>query len=159
MKKVLFSLFVVMVTFASCGIDAVKFNDTIVNEQSALIAPFTEYTTKLGQAIATNTVADIKPLSDSLLTKVDKSIEIINALNTPSGGEKLKESAITYFESIKQIVNLRDKAGSLGSEPTEEQIAAFYTEYSNIIKEVTDKENSFLAVQKEFAKEKNMKLQ
>lgn len=159
MKKVLFSLFAVTLILTSCGADAVKFNDTIVKEQSALEAPFTEYVSKLGQAIATNTVADIKPLRDSLLAKIDKSIEDINALSTPSGGEKLKETAIVCFESYKKIIAMGDKAASLGSEPAEEQITAFYTEYSNIEKEVTEKENTFLAVQKEFAKEKNMKLQ
>ncbi|MDR1707007.1 MAG: hypothetical protein LBR46_03295 [Prevotella sp.] len=158
MKKVLFSLFVVMVTFASCGTDAVKFNDTIVNEERSLEAPITEYSNKLGQAMASNSYEGIKELGDSLLLKIDKSIEVIKNLKTPSGGEKFKETSIEYFESAKKIVALGNKAESLGSEPTEEQVTAFSEEYGNMIKEIAERTNAYLAVQKEFAKEKNMKL-
>lgn len=159
MKKVLFSLVTVMLILTSCGADAVKFNDTIINEEKSLEAPITEYGTKLGQAIATNTVADIKPLGDSLLAKIDKSIEVIKGLTAPSGGEKFKEASIEYFESAKKFVIFGNKAESLGSEPTEEQATAFYEEFGKIEKEITEKTNAFLAAQKEFAKEKNMKLQ
>lgn len=159
MKKVLFSLLTVMLILTSCGADAIKFNDTIVDQQRALEVPFTQYANKLGQAIATNTVADIKPLGDSLLAKIDKSIEVIKALDVPSGGEKFKETSIEYFESAKKIVTLGNKAESLGSQPTEEQATAFFTELTDMAKQVSEKKDAFLAVQKEFAKEKGMKLQ
>ncbi|MDR1091975.1 MAG: hypothetical protein LBL79_12945 [Prevotella sp.] len=159
MKKTLFSLVTVMLILTSCGADAVKFNDTIVNEQEALEVTLTEYGTKLGQAIETNAVADIKPLGDSLLTKIDKSIDVIKALNTPSGGEKFKETAIIYFEFTKQIVKLGDKAASIGNEPTEEQATAFSNEYNDIAKVIAEKGEAFRNIQKEFAKEKNMRLQ
>ena len=158
MKKVLFSLLTVMLVLTSCGADAVKFNDTIVEQEKALEAPIREYANKLGQAIATNTVADIKPLGDSLLAKIDKSIEVIKGLDVPSGGEKFKETSIEYFESAKKIVTLGNKAESLGSQPTEEQATAFFTEFNEMVKQVSEKADAFLTVQKEFAKEKGMEL-
>ncbi|GAB6007928.1 LIC11966 family surface protein [Dysgonomonas reticulitermitis] len=159
MKKVLFSLVVVMLILTSCGADAVKFNDSIIKEQTSMFSAIEDYSNKLSQAATNNSFAEIKAVSDSLLTKLDKSIEVIKGLNTPSGGEKFKEAAIDYFESAKKIITLGEKASSLGNEPTEEQATAFYEEYNNVVKDVTEKEAALLAVQKEFAKEKNMKLQ
>ncbi|MFV0536663.1 MAG: hypothetical protein ACK5M3_04730 [Dysgonomonas sp.] len=159
MKKVLFSLLTMMLIFTSCGADAVKFNDTIVKEQVSLQAPFLDYCNKFGQAIATNSVADIKPLGDDLLKKIDANIEVIKGLSAPSGGEKFKDVAIEYFESAKKIVTLQDQAGTLGDEPTEEQATAFTQEFNEVVKDMTEKEAAFHSAQKEFAKEKGMKLQ
>lgn len=158
MKKVLLSLVAVMFVLTSCGPDVVKFNDSIIKEQAALEAPVMEYSNKLGQAMATNSQADIKPLGDSLLARIDKSIEVIKGLSTPSGGEKFKEAAVDYFESAKGLVTIGEKSSSLGTEPTQEQITAFTTEFTDLVKKMTEKENAFLAAQKEFAKEKNMQL-
>lgn len=159
MKKVLFSLLTMMLILTSCGADAVKFNDTIVNEERSLEAPITAYSNKLGQSMTSNSYEGIKDLGDSLLLKIDKSIEVIKNLKAPSGGDKFKEISIEYFESAKKIVTLGNKAESLGSEPTDEQVAAFNQEYENMTKEIAEKTNAYLAAQKEFAKEKGMKLQ
>jgi len=158
MKKVLFSLLAVTFLLTSCGPDAVKFNDSIVKEQTTMISALQDYGNKLSQASSNNSFGEVKTLGDSLLIKIDKSIEVIKGLSTPSGGEKFKESAVDYFESAKKMVTLGDKAVALGEEPTQEESVAFFTEYGNIVKEVTDKENAFLAAQKEFAKDKKMEL-
>lgn len=159
MKKVLFSLLTMMLILTSCGADAVKFNDTITKEQASMVTALHDYSDKLQQASSSNSFSDVKAAGDSLLIKLDKSIEAIKGLSTPSGGEKFKEAAIDYFESIKKVVSIGEKASSLGNDPTEEQANAFYEEYSNVVKEVTEKENAVHTIQKEFAKEKGMKLQ
>jgi hypothetical protein len=157
MKKVLFSLVTVMLILTSCGADAVKFNDAIVKEQKALEVSVMEYNSKL-QTMNVSPES-FKELGDSLLMKIDKSIDVIKGLNTPSGGEKFKESTLVYFESAKQLVEMGNKAKSLGTEPTEEQAMAFMQEMTAMQNDMVGKENAFLAAQKEFAKEKNMKLQ
>ncbi len=159
MKKVLFSLLTMMLILTSCGADAVKFNDTIVKEEKSLEVPLIAYSSKLGQSMSSNSYEGIKDLGDSLLLKIDKSIEVVKNLTAPSGGDKFKETSIEYLESIKKIVTIGNKAESLGSEPTDEQVSALNEEYEQITKEITEKTNAYLTTQKEFAKEKGMKLQ
>lgn len=158
MKKVLFSLVAMVLFFTSCGADVVKFNDTIIKEQISMVAALQDYSNKLQQASSKNSFSDVKSVGDSLLMKLDKSVEVIKGLNTPSGGEKFKEAAIDYFESAKKIITVGEKASSLGNDPTQEQINAVYDEYNNILTEVTEKENAVRSTQQEFAKEKNIKL-
>lgn len=152
MKKLLFSIFAVTLLLTSCGgADPVKFNDTIVNEQMKLATYATEYGTKLGVAIATNSYADMKVTTDSLNTRIDRSISVIKDLKTPSNGEKFKEAAITYFESMKKI-------GTIGISSDSVDVEKVMADFQSIEAEVTKHENAFLEAQKEFAKDKNMQL-
>lgn len=158
MKKVLFSLLAVMFVMASCGgADPVKFNDAIVNEQKALTTAANNFGVELGKAMATQSFDGLNVASDSLVAKMDKSIETIKGLSTPSGGEKFKEAAIDAFEfQKKQILSIKDKATTITPESSVEDVNSFIQLCNDIMTEAKTKEEALIATQKEFAKEKNI---
>lgn len=155
MKKLLFTILTAsLVLLVSCGgPSAVEFNDSIVKEQTKLISTINTYSTQFGVALSTNSFAELKAPADSLNAQIDRSVAAIKDMKTPSGGEKFKESTITYFESMKKMgefsqINASDSVNG-------EEIM---TKFQSILEEVTKNENAFLAAQKEFAKDKNMGL-
>lgn len=157
MKKSFFFTAILMLVLASCGgPNPITFNDSIVNQEKELEVPLTEYINKAMQEISTGSYDKAKVLGDSMILKIDKSIEVIKVLDTPKNGEKFKEVAIQYFESAKELVSFVNKAQSLGAEPTQEQYEAYYKEYEKIMKTVNDKTNDYMGAQKEFAKENNI---
>lgn len=155
MKKLLFAVFATSFLLMSCGgPSAVEFNDAIVNEEVKLSSYLEDIGTKLGEAISTSSEADIKSLSDSLISKVDQSVAFVNNLKTPSGGEKFKEAAIAYFESAKGVTELAD----MGSLDTPEAQQAFIDKYNSILENISEKNKAVSAAQQEFAKEKGMEV-
>lgn len=152
MKKVLFSLLAVMFIMASCGgPSAVEFNDAIVKEQSTMVSAMNKFYGSV------ESPEKIKTEGDSLIAKLDASINAIKNLKTPSGGEKFRDTAVEYFESIKSASStIIEKASTLNENSTQEDLNAYMQVITTVVKDAEEKEDALKAVQKEFAKEKNI---
>jgi len=154
MKKVLFSLFAVMVVMASCGgADPVKFNDALSKANTEISDVSTDYQNTIMKSMESGDFASITTQTDSALAKIDKEIDVVKALEVPKGGDAFKEAAIKAYESLREVVETGRKFSVLTAESTEEDIMKISTEYDKKIDGYSELFNDLVKAQADYAKE------
>lgn len=158
MKKVLISLVIAIMAFASCGPDATKYNDTVVALHTDIVNVQNDFDTKLGNAIETDSYADIKVAVDSALAKANTDISKLQDLKVPSGGEAFHESAVALFQSVKNTLEAGAKFASLTSESSEEEVNSIIDEYNALSDKSSEAHDVMQKAQIEFATAKGFEL-
>ncbi|MBB4035962.1 copper chaperone CopZ/predicted small lipoprotein YifL [Dysgonomonas hofstadii] len=154
MKKVLFSLFAVMMVFASCGgPDPVKFNDALSKANTEITNVSTEYQDAIAKLIEDTNFSAITAQTDSALAKINKEIDIVKALEAPKGGDAFKEAAIKTYEGLRSVVETGKKFSSLTAESTDVDLENITNEYDAKIDEYSKLFDALVNAQAEYAKE------
>ena len=100
--KFAFLLFSVSFVLSNCNLNsedkAIAFNDAIIDEQEKVIACVEAYNLE-----ETFDLQVSLKLCEAISQQCDKSIKVLNALNTINGGESLKASVLAYFEFYKNV--------------------------------------------------------
>lgn len=154
MKKVLFSLLVLSLLIVSCGGPSpVKFNDALVQANTAIGDVSMTYQNDLTQAIDSESYESITAMTDSALAKIDAELEIVKVLEVPKGGDAFKAAALKSYESFRSLVETGKKFATLTKESTQEDFEKIETEYDGKFDEYSKTFDELSKAQLDYAKE------
>ncbi|NDV79398.1 hypothetical protein [Dysgonomonas sp. 511] len=155
MKKVLFSLIAVATFFVACGPSPVAFNDAIVNANTNITKIGEDYQNEVSKSMQNSNFADVAAQTDSALVKINAEIDKVKALEVPKGGDAFKEAAVNTYESLRDMVEIGRKFGTLTAESDASELNKIVDEYNAKMEEYTKHFNDLSQAQMDFAEESN----
>lgn len=164
MNRKLFPLIVGIFVLASCGgPDPRKFNDAIVDMHDEVAQIQSDFDSKLQDAIETDSYGNLNIAADSALAKVDANIEKLKDIKVPKGGEKMVETTMALFQSVKNTINGGLKFTTLQpdhetGEISDEALDSTIGEYNELSEKASSAEKVMIKTQDIFAKEKGFEL-
>jgi hypothetical protein len=158
MKKISAILLTLALVLTSCGPDAVKFNDTLVDCTDKAHKQIETLTDNLNNALDSEDYTSIAPSAKSTIDSLNIYIETANKLEVPKGGEDFKASVVAYLQSLVAGCESYSAYSTITEETTDEQFNAINSAVEQT-EEAQDKLfNDLTAKQKAFAKANNMDL-
>lgn len=159
MKKVLFSLFVLVLILASCGgASPTAFNDGIVKAHATLSQIGTAYIGSLSTAVSAGTYDIIASKTDSALVKIDTELAVIKALEVPEGGDAYKSAAIEASESLRAFIESGKGFSTLTKESSVDEYNKVSEEYEAKMKKYTQGIEALTQAQEAYAKQAGYKV-
>ncbi len=145
-----------IVLLTSCGKGEIDFNNTLVENQKEVLAKYNAFITKQSEnedVPADSTLIEAK----SIITLLNIKIKEVNALNIPKGGEQLHKSFLKEFEFMRSYIDHYIIVAD--STKTASEVDAANTWLGAHSDDITTIENELIEAQKQFAKDKNFKIQ
>ena len=159
MKKVLFSLLVVVFALTSCGgPNAIKFNDAIVKANNELGEVFTDYSREMGKLSNAEDFSKMVAISDTALAKLNEKLEIVKNLEAPKSGEEFKAAAIEMYEYCKVILETGKKFATLTEESSVDEYNKILKEFNDHLSSYDDLVRKTRKAQAKFAEENNFRV-
>lgn len=158
MKKLtlLFIAGFVVLAMQSCNNKALEFNNKIVEIQKSVEKPFSEFGKKMQAVGASGDLKSLDPGAREMLKLTDEKIAELTKLESPEGGDELKNSMIDQFKMAR---NIYSKTIILAADTTSPEVKfTIGTEFMEIEAKAAKLEAATKEAQRKFAEKNGFKL-
>ncbi len=159
MKKLFLFMCAFCLLFAACDKrQEIAYNDSIVESQQVVVDEYIRFNLQLSHAIPTLSFDSIRIQADRSMSVIEQEIAKIDTLQTPENGEKFRESAITLFQSIKELVNAGGEFVVLTEKSPQDSVNMLIEKYNEKSEDYKFKNSEIQKVQQNYAQEKKIQI-
>jgi len=155
MKKILY-IFVLIIGLTACETSPKQFNEAVLNFVSDAEIKVNTFDANVQKAMSKDDAGKINLLAEETTNSLSARLEDIRNLNPASDGVDLKTSAISYIESLIDLVQAQKVYSSYTNTITEQEASSMDDKVANIIRTVEVNHNIFIEYQQAFAKAKKL---